>query len=165
MEKATRVAAAFVRPEPPGPWARRGGGCGARASPWALPSGRSRARPSGLLLRRRLRLRLPLLKEDAAQPNSSLIIPAQISLRRKHSLSSRTPSAALSLTRLGRIAVSVAFRYPEPQVEPAPGPHCRDGRSGGHGLAGRSSDALQPPHAPLSPFVCETPALPGGEEL
>ena len=160
MEKATRVAAAFARPEPPGPWARRGGRCGARASPWALPGGRSRARPSGLLLRR---LRRPLLKEDAAQPNSSLITPAQISLRRKHSLSSRTPSAPLPLTRLGRIAVSVAFRYPEPQVEPAPGPHSRDGCSGGHGLAGRSRDALPPPHAPLSPFVCETPALPGGE--
>nr|CAI9701877.1 unnamed protein product [Rangifer tarandus platyrhynchus] len=45
-----------------------------------------------------------------------LIIPAQISLRRKHSVGSRTHSAPLALTRLERTAISVAFRYPEPQV-------------------------------------------------
>lgn len=52
-----------------------------------------------LLLRLLLRLRLPLLKEDSAQPNSSLIIPARISLLRKHSLKSRTHSLPLSQTR------------------------------------------------------------------
>lgn len=87
-------------------------------SPCARPGGRSRTHPSGLPPRPLLllRLRLPLLKEDSAQPNSSLIIPAQISLRRKHSLSSRTHSAPLALTRCDRTAISVAFRYPEPQV-------------------------------------------------
>lgn len=66
---------------------------GAGPSPCARPGGRSWTRPSGLPPRPLLlrRPRLPLLKEDSAQPNSSLIIPAQISLRRKHSLSSRTP--------------------------------------------------------------------------
>lgn len=90
---------------------------GAGPSPCARPGGRSRTRPSGLPPRPLLlrRLRLPLLKEDSAQPNSSLIIPAQISLRRKHSLSSRTHSAPLALTRFDRTAVSVAFRYPEPR--------------------------------------------------
>lgn len=80
-----------------------------------------------LLLPLLLRLRLPLLKEDSAQPNSSLIIPAQISLRRKHSLSSLTHSAPLSQTCRGRTAISVAFKYPEPQVQRAPGPRSRSG--------------------------------------
>lgn len=69
-----------------------------------------------LLLRLLLRLRLPLLKEDSAQPNSSLIIPARIWLLRKHSLDSLTHSVPLSQTRLGRTAISGTFKYPEPQV-------------------------------------------------
>ncbi|XP_027459837.1 translation initiation factor IF-2-like [Zalophus californianus] len=58
--------------------ARRGGCCGARGAGLSrcAPGGGSQARPSGLRLLRRLRL--PRLKEDSAQPNSSLIIPAQI---------------------------------------------------------------------------------------
>lgn len=120
MEKATRAAAAFVR--------RSGRAVGAAGRPLrgaglsrCAPGGGSQARPSGLLLWLLLlvlllRLRLPRLKEDSAQPNSSLIIPAQIELRRKRSLRSRTHPAPLALTRLGSTAISAAFKYPEPQV-------------------------------------------------
>lgn len=75
-------------------------------------------RESGAPLRLRPLMppQLPILKEDSAQPNSSLIIPARISLLRKHSLSSCRHSSPLSLTRLGRTAISVACKYPEPQV-------------------------------------------------
>lgn len=75
-------------------------------------------RESGAPLRLRPLMppQLPVLKEGSAQPNSSLIIPARISLLRKHSLCSCRHSSPLSLTRLGRTAISVACKYPEPQV-------------------------------------------------
>lgn len=116
MEKATRAAAAFVRRS------GRAVGAAGRLLPGAglsrcAPGGGIQARPSGLLLwLLLLQLRLPRLKEDSAQPNSSLIIPAQIELRRKRSLRSRTHPAPLALTRLGSTAISAAFKYPEPQV-------------------------------------------------
>ena len=121
MDKATPAAAAFVRRSRGAVGAAgrqlRGAGLSTGA-----PGGGSQARPSGLLLPLLLPLllllrpRLPLLKEDSAQPNSSLIIPAQIWLRRKRSLSSRTHPAPLTLTPLGRTAISAACKYPEPQV-------------------------------------------------
>lgn len=80
MEKATRAAGAFVRPSGGAVGAAGRLPRGAGLSRCALGSG-SQARPSGqllLLLLLLLRLRLPRLKEDSAQPNSSLIIPAQI---------------------------------------------------------------------------------------
>ncbi|XP_062043242.1 laforin-like [Lepus europaeus] len=129
----------------------RGGAAAARRRPLPVRSRAVRVRRAapGLLLRRR---GLLLLKEDSAQPNSSLIIPAPISRRRKHPLRWRT-LPFLSQPHWSRTAMLVAVKYPEPQVwlSPCSPLRCRPLGPPRLGQAGqrRPASLRTPPSHPL----------------